>query len=239
MIGWPASDSLWMSRAPVPRGALPEPLGGGVRLRLGRVERALRRLPRRDRGRVVDRVVGLEMGPVERLGHRPDALGPEAQRLALVVAEVVRPAAARVERQDRHVLAELPEARDQPAAGERDVVGMRGDEHVGHGAPSIPRATGPGRFSRRARPAAAPTSGTNTHGPSERSRHSLPCRSTTIRLCSRRAPDRDHQPPAVAELLAQRVGDRRRGRGDEDAVPRRAIRGPEAAVADADPTRSP
>ena len=35
-------------RAPVPRGALPEPLGGGVGLRLGRVERALRRLPRRE-----------------------------------------------------------------------------------------------------------------------------------------------------------------------------------------------
>jgi hypothetical protein len=42
--------------------------------------------------------------------------------------------------------------------------------------------------------------------------------------------DGDDQPPAVAELLAQRVRDCRRGRGDDDPVPRCAVRVAQAAV---------
>ena len=78
-----------------------------------------------------------EVGAVERLGDRPDRLGPEAQRLALVRGEPVRVPGAGEERQDRDVLPELAQAGDEPAARERNVVRVGGNEHMGHGRPSI------------------------------------------------------------------------------------------------------
>ena len=82
-------------------------------------------------------IVGDEVRAVERLADRPDRLRAVAQRLA---PDAVA-ATAGVDGEDRHVLAELAEAGDQPPAGERDVVRVGGDEDVGHGAPSI--AAGP------------------------------------------------------------------------------------------------
>jgi len=122
---------------PVPRGALPEPLVGGVRVGLRGLEPLVRRLPGRRGG--IRRVVRLEVRPVERLGDRPYRLGPEAQRLALVRRHALDVAGARVQGQDGDRLAELPQPGDQAATGECDVVGVRGDEDMGHGRPSIRR----------------------------------------------------------------------------------------------------
>src|SRR4051812_38197742 len=49
--------------------------------------------------------------------------------------------------------------------------------------------------------------------------------------------DRDHEPAAIGELCLQRAGHARRGRGDDDPVPRGAVNPADAAVAgdDRDP----
>ena len=87
--------------------------------------------------RGVHRELRRQVGPVEGLGDGPDRLGPEAQRLALVRGERIHAAGAGVERQDRDVLAELAQACDEAAARERNVVRVGGNEHMGHGWPSI------------------------------------------------------------------------------------------------------
>ena len=95
MIGWPASDSLWMLARRYHEERCQNRLAAASASDWVASSEPFVACPRRASrpGRRVG-YVGLEVGPVERLGHRPDALGPEAQRLALVVAEVVRPATA-------------------------------------------------------------------------------------------------------------------------------------------------
>ena len=64
------------ARAAVPRGALPEALGGGVGVGLGRLEPVVVGRPRRDDvGRVG--VVGADVRPVERLGRPATSLEPK------------------------------------------------------------------------------------------------------------------------------------------------------------------
>ena len=109
---------------------------------------------------------------------------PSASRWS---GQSVRAAGARVEGQDRDVLAELAEARDQAATREGDVVRVRGDEDVGHGGRSIAGRSWPEAVRSGVQPA-SPMSGTNTHGPSDHSRHSSPWRSTTSSCCSWRVP---------------------------------------------------
>ena len=210
MSGWPASDSLWMFA------------------RRYQEERCQKRLAAASaspcvasrpsfvachgrRGGVL-RVVGLEVGAVEGLGDRPDRLGAEAQRLALVGRQPVRVPGAGVQRQDRDVLAELAEAGDEPAARERDVVRVGGNEDMGHGQRSIAghdrRRIPRRRRSARPSPPRRSAARRRTARPSAPSTRS-PWRSTTSSCCSRRDAHRDHQPPPVAQLVAQRLGDRR------------------------------
>jgi hypothetical protein len=73
------------ARPAIPRRSLPEALRRGVRIFLGRIEALLGGRPgRRGAGAVVDREVGRDARPVERLGRGPEGLRPEAERLALV-----------------------------------------------------------------------------------------------------------------------------------------------------------
>ena len=128
------------ARAAVPRRALPEPLRGRVRVLLGRLEPILLGEPLGViRGR---REVGPDARPIERLGGGPQGLRAEPERLALVARQrpAVRPARPREDGQDRDVLPELAQARDQPAARQGDIVRMGSDEHVGHRRPSISAA---------------------------------------------------------------------------------------------------
>ena len=83
----------------------------------------------------------------------------------------------------------------------------------------------------RPRQPASPISGTKTHGPSDRSSHSLAAALDDQQLLLPPDAHRDDEPAAVGELLAQRIGDRGAAGRDDDPVPRRARRVPEAAVA--------
>ena len=56
--------------------------------------------------------------------------------------QATRRSIAREDGQDGHGLAELPEAGDEAAARECDVVRVRRDEDVGHGRASIPTVPG-------------------------------------------------------------------------------------------------
>ena len=80
----------------------------------------------------------------------------------------------------------------------------------------------------------SPTRGTNTHGPSERSVHSLPCRSTTSSSCSRRDPTGITSRRSSPSCSRRAIGDLRGGGRDDDPVPRRAAGPPQAPVARAD-----
>ena len=136
-----AGQRLVVDRCPaVPARALPEPLCGGVRVRLGLLESVSVGRPRRRGVVLVDRVVGGQARPVEGFRVRRVRLRPEPERLPLVRGEDVAPAGAGEDGHDRDVLAELAEASDEPAAGEGDVVRVRRDEDVGHGPASIPGA---------------------------------------------------------------------------------------------------
>ena len=79
-----------------------------------------------------------------------------------------------------------------------------------------------------------PMSGTNTQGPSDHSRHSVAVALHDEQLLLAARAHRDDQPPPVAELLAERVRDRRARpprRGSRPTAPRP---GPQRAVAGAD-----
>ena len=176
MTGWLGERLVADARPAVPRRALPEPLGGGVGVGLGRLEPVLGRGPRRARSAAVGQSARMALRlNASVAGHI--AFDAEAERLALV-ARSGRPsdAVAREDREDRHGLAELAQARDEAAAREGDVVGMRRDEDMGHGRPSIPSADRGARsgVAQRSQPP-APTSGTKTQAPSGRSVHSFPC----------------------------------------------------------------
>ena len=102
-----AGQRLVVDRRPaVPRRALPEALGRGIRVGLGRVEPVGGGRPRRQ-GLVTEADIVRDVRPVECLGDRPERLGPEAERLALVGGQVISRAVAREDGQDRHVLAQL------------------------------------------------------------------------------------------------------------------------------------
>ena len=123
--------------AAIPRRPLPEALGRGVGVGLGGVEAGRIGGVGRVGGRV-ERLVGPHVLPVERLRRRPDRLAAEAERLALVLGQAGRGPVPGEDGEDRDGLAELAQARDQPAAREGDVVGVGGDENMGHGPASIP-----------------------------------------------------------------------------------------------------
>ncbi len=208
----------------------------------------------------VQRLVGTDVRAVERLRRRPDGLAPEPQRLALVLGQAGGRPVAGEDREDRDVLAQLAQAGDQPAAGERDVVGVGGDEDVGHGPASIPieprggatcsitrrrgacragraaarRARSRGAPGRAARPVSAPspTSGTKTQAPwfVVRRRLAVALHQDEVLLPAR--PDRDHEPAAVGQLDRQRVRDARRRGRHQDSRPGRPVRDAGAPVAD-------
>src|SRR6185312_15447891 len=112
----------------IPRRALPESLCRLVGIGLGRFELVLGRGPGRDEVRRWP--VGEDVAAVEGLRRRPHGLGPEAEGLALVRRQAVGGPVARVDRDDRDVLAERTKARDHAAARERDIVGVWRDEDV-------------------------------------------------------------------------------------------------------------
>ncbi|OGO56057.1 MAG: hypothetical protein A2V84_00500 [Chloroflexi bacterium RBG_16_70_13] len=126
------------ARPAVPRRTLPEALRGGVGILLRRIQAVRFGGPwRRCVRAAVVGVVRPDRGPVEGLGVRPEGLRAEAERLALVARQALaRPArvrsAARVDRHDRDVLAELSERGDEAATREGDVVRVGGDEDVRH-----------------------------------------------------------------------------------------------------------
>ena len=175
---------------------------------------------------------------VERLGARPHRLRAEAERLALVVVSPSDGAVAREDGQDRDVLAELAQAGDEAAAGEGDVVRMGRDEDVGHGRPSIPSGH---------RPAAAAAQSVEAARADERHEDAVAVGSFEPLVAVPRddrehlaiaRPDRDDEAAAIGELVAQRLRDGRRRRGDDDPVPRRAGRIAQAAVGHADLDRA-
>ena len=112
--------------------------------------------------------------------------------------------------QDRHGLAELAQAGDQAAARERDVVRMRRDEDMGHGRPSIPSGTGRRRSAGRGQPVEPARA-------DERDEDAVAVGllepfvavpgDDGQQLAVAR-PDRDDQPAAVGELVAQLLRDR-------------------------------
>ena len=71
---------------------------------------------------------------------------------------------------------------------------------------------------------ASPMSGTNTHGPVRPLAPLVAVALDDEQLLLAARAHRDDHPPALAELLAERVGDRGGGGRDEDPVPRRAVR---------------
>ena len=143
----------------IPRRALPEALGGRVRVGLGRLQ-AVRggEVRRVDRG--VQRPVRADVGAVERLGRRPDRLAAEAQGLALVRRQRARRAVAREDRDDRDVLPKLAgwrSARRRRARRRRDGARRRRGSWPGS-IPTVPRSrpvpsVGPGPLARSPAPA--------------------------------------------------------------------------------------
>ena len=80
-----------------------------------------------------DGVVGCDIGPIEGLAVRPERLGPESERFTPVLGRrSPTDGAARVDGEDRHRLAKLPQAGDEASTRQRSIVGMGGDEDVGH-----------------------------------------------------------------------------------------------------------
>ena len=77
-------------------------------------------------------------------------------------------------------------------------------------------------------------SGTKTQALSGSSRHSSPVAGDHHEALAIPRADRDDEPAAVAELVTEGLGHGRRGGGDDDPVPRRAVGIPEAAVRLAD-----
>ena len=150
------------ARPAVPRRALPEALGGGVGVGLGRLEPVLVAAHAGTRAAVGQSAwMSLRLN-ASVAGHSAFEPKPSASRWYGVSRS--DGAVAGEDGQDRHGLAELAQAGDEAAARERDVVRVRRDEDVGHGRPSIPSA----RPAPAARPSLspskppAPMSGTKT-----------------------------------------------------------------------------
>src|SRR5215210_3381318 len=223
------------ARAAVPRRALPEPLRGRVRVLLRRLEPISAGGPwRREARVVVGRPVVGDVGSVEGLRHRPHRLRPESQRLALVRRQLPVRAAAGEDGQDRDVLPQLAQARDEAAAGERDVVGVRRDEDVGHARPSIPTAPCPPSRRESARVARRPHERHEDDGtvrplapPVDR-----PLDDEQILVIA--GSDRDDEAGALCELAAKRFRQPRSGRSHDDAVERTVGRVARAPVAQSD-----
>ncbi len=93
---------------------MPELSGLRVGALLGGLHAARVGLPGRAAGDS-DRILSCDIRAVEGLGVRPQGPRPEADGFALVITPA-QSSAARVHRQDRDRLAELPEAGDEPSA---------------------------------------------------------------------------------------------------------------------------
>ena len=170
--------------SPIPRRTLPEALRGGVGVFLRGVQSVRAGSPRRRRRRIdVDGPVVGHVRPVECLGHRPHRLRPEAQRLALVGGQLIGLAGPGEDGDDGDVLAQLAQAGDQPAARERNVVGMRGDEDVGHGDRVYGRTLAGGPTSGRVgvSPGSLPRRATGRRPPVRRSARATRCRGAECR----------------------------------------------------------
>ena len=173
---------------------------------------------------------------VECLGRRPHRLRAETERLALVRGQGAGRAVAREDGQDRDGLTQLAEAGDEAAARERDVVRVRRDEDVGHGRASIPSRTG-----------GSSVVSPRSLGADERDEDAVAVGrlepvvavpGDDVSSCRSREPTGMTSRPPSRELLAQGVGDRRRGGRHDDPVPRRPGRVTEAAVGLADLDRA-
>ena len=106
-----------------PTGALPELTGLGIGALLGDLEPTRVCLPRRG-GHAGNWIFSRDVGAIEGLAVGGQGLGAEARGLALVVGHA-RVFTARVDGQDGDRLAQLTQAGDQPATGQRDIVWMR------------------------------------------------------------------------------------------------------------------
>src|SRR6478672_8356077 len=171
--------------ASIPRGSLPEPFGRRVRVRLGRLQSIVGSGPCGHEDRL--RIGREDVAAIEGFGDRPMRLGAESESLTLVGRESVATSITRIHGDDRDVLTELAEARDESAARERDVVRVGRDEDMGHGRPSIPSVIRADQYMVSGKPP-GPTSGTNTHAPWGDSSHSCPCRTTSMSTCWSRGP---------------------------------------------------
>ena len=185
-----------------------------------------------ERGR---RPVGEDAAAVERLGRRPHRLAPEPERLALVAAEARRP--RRSPEKTVTIVTVWPSSRRLAIRPPHESATSSGwgatKTWVMAGRVYRARTGARSGVAQRSQPP-APTSGTKTQALSGRSVHSFAApRHDGQDLAVARA-DRDHEPGAVRELVAERMGDVRGGGRHDDPVPWTLIGQAEAAVADPD-----